>query len=197
MKILLASKSPRRKKLLEGLGISFEIIVKEGIDETIPEKFNNENAALYLAEKKAKAYTEYICEKTLLITADTIVCLGEKILTKPKNYDDAFRILSLLSGKNHKVITGVCVKSLNKKTSFSEVTDVYFKKLSPEEIDFYIKNYKPYDKAGAYGIQEWIGYIGIKKIKGSYFNVMGLPIQKIYEILKSENIIKLNSNSNK
>ncbi len=182
-KVLLASKSPRRKEILENLGITFEIIVKDGIDETIPDGINNETAAVYLSEKKAKSYTEHICENTILITADTIVCLDDEILTKPKNYDDAFRILSILSGRKHKVITGVCIRLLNKQISFADTTYVYFKKLTNEEIDYYIKNYKPYDKAGAYGIQEWIGYIGIEKIEGSYFNVVGLPINKIYKTL--------------
>ena len=189
-KIFLASKSPRRKQLLEGLGVSFETIIKEGIDETIPTGLNNKDAAVYLARHKAKAYNEYISENTILITADTIVCLKGKILTKPTDSNDAFRILQQLSGKKHKVITGVCIKTLDKETAFSETTDVYFNKLSATEINYYIKKFKPYDKAGAYGIQEWIGYAGIKKIKGSYYNVMGLPVQKIYKILKKTEIIK-------
>ncbi|NOZ36436.1 MAG: septum formation protein Maf [Chlorobi bacterium] len=184
-KILLASKSPRRKQLLEDAGFSFTVIKSKEVDESIPEKITGKDAAIFLADLKAEAYKNEIQKNTILITADTIVCLKDKILNKPKDYKDAFDILQLLSGKEHKVITGVSIRSVDKQISFSDETCVRFKKLSTEEIDYYITNYKPYDKAGAYGIQEWIGYIGITEINGSYYNVMGLPIQKIYENLKN------------
>ncbi len=183
-KILLASKSPRRKQLLKNTGFSFTVIKGKEVDESIPEKITGKDAAIFLADLKADAYNNEIKENTILITADTIVCLNNKILGKPKDYEDAFNILQSLSGKEHKVITGVSVRSAEKQISFADETSVKFKDLSREEIDCYITNYKPYDKAGAYGIQEWIGYIGITEIKGSYFNVMGLPVQKIYEVLK-------------
>jgi len=183
-KILLASASPRRSQLLKDAGFDFKIITGKKIDETVPEKLIGKNAALYLAELKADAYSEEIKPDTVLITADTVVCLGDRILGKPENYENAFEILQSLSGKKHKVITGVSIRSAEKKISFADETVVTFKKLDKEEIDYYITYYKPFDKAGAYGIQEWIGYIGITEITGSYFNVMGLPIQKVYEILK-------------
>ena len=183
-KILLASASPRRKQLLEDAGFSIKVVKGKEIDETIPEKITGKDAAIFLADLKADAYAEKITENTILITADTIVCLEDKILGKPTDYRDAFKILKSLSGKEHKVITGVSIRSVDKQISFADETCVKFKHLSDDEIDYYITHYKPYDKAGAYGIQEWIGYIGITGIKGSYFNVMGLPVQKVYETLK-------------
>ena len=183
-KILLASASPRRKQLLEDAGFSIKVVKGKEIDETIPEKLTGKDAAIFLADLKADAYAEKITENTILITADTIVCLEDKILGKPTDYRDAFKILRSLSGKEHKVITGVSIRSVDKQISFADETCVKFKQLSDDEIDYYITHYKPYDKAGAYGIQEWIGYIGITGIKGSYFNVMGLPVQKVYETLK-------------
>ncbi len=182
--IILASKSPRRKQLLEELGLTFEVKVKSGIDETWNKELKPEQVAGYLAEHKAKQYEHEITENQILITADTIVCKDNDILNKPADYDDAVRMLDLLSDGKHLVITGVCIKSLDRSVSFSCTTEVYFKHLCEEEIDYYIENYKPYDKAGSYGIQEWIGYIGIDKIVGSFYNVMGLPVQKIYEELK-------------
>ncbi len=182
--ILLASKSPRRKQLLKNAGFNFEIINSKEVDEIIPNNIYNEDAAVYLAELKANTYKDIIKKKNILITADTIVCLGNKILGKPKNYRDAFMMLKSLSGKMHKVITGVTIMSIKKTISFSSTTYVFFKEMSNIEIDFYISNYKPFDKAGAYGIQEWIGLTCIKKIEGSYFNVMGLPVEKLYEVLK-------------
>ncbi len=183
-KILLASASPRRSQLLKDAGFDFKIITGKKIDETVPEKLIGKNAALYLAELKADAYSEEIKPDTVLITADTVVCLGDRILGKPESYENAFEILQSLSDKKHKVITGISIRSAEKKISFTDETLVTFKKLDKEEIDYYITHYKPFDKAGAYGIQEWIGYIGITEITGSYFNVMGLPIHKVYEILK-------------
>jgi len=182
-KILLASSSPRRSRLLKDTGIDFTVIKGLDVDEIIPENIIGKYAAIYLANLKAEAYKSEIKIDTILITADTIVCLEDKILGKPENYEDAFNILKSLSGKEHEVITGVSIRSSAKQHSFADKTFVTFKQLSDEEIDYYITHYKPFDKAGAYGIQEWIGYIGITGIKGSYFNVMGLPVQKVYDIL--------------
>ncbi len=183
-KILLASASPRRSQLLKDAGFNFTVIGGKDIDESIPENLTEKDAAIYLANLKADAYSEEIKKDTILITADTIVCLENTILGKPKDEKEAFKILKSLSGKEHKVITGVAVRSLDKQISFADETCVKFKTLSEAEINYYITHYKPFDKAGAYGIQEWIGYIGITEIRGSYFNVMGLPVQKVYETLK-------------
>jgi len=185
-KIILASNSPRRKELLTNLKIPFKVIVKQDLDETLPEDIKTEDAAKYLAEKKASFYNDVIQEEnTILITADTIVLNNKKILGKPSGYEEAFDMLRSLSGKMHKVITGVAVTSPEKQTVFDSMTKVYFKELTNNEIDHYIMNFKPFDKAGAYGIQEWIGMIGITKIEGSYFNVVGLPVQKLYsELIK-------------
>jgi len=181
--IILASKSPRRQELLKELGVSFDVQIKE-TEETYPDHLKVEQIALYLCELKANAFKEdEVNDDTLLITADTIVWHNNKVLDKPADYDDAVNILKQLSGDKHEVITGVCLKTKQKINSFHVSTDVYFKELTEAEIDHYITNYKPYDKAGAYGIQEWIGYIGINKIQGSYFNVMGLPTQRLYEEL--------------
>ncbi len=182
-KILLASKSPRRKQLLEDAGFKFEIITFKEVEEIVPENIANNKVAIYLSELKANAYRPDLKENEILISADTIVCLKDKILGKPQNYKDAFDMLTELSGKEHKVITGVTICSSEKQISFADETSVKFKELSKDEINYYITNYKPYDKAGSYGIQEWIGYIGITEIKGSYFNVMGLPVQKVYDFL--------------
>jgi len=183
-KLLLASASPRRSQLLKDADFNFSVIKGKEVDETIPDYLTGKDAAVFLAELKADAYSEEIRNNTVLITADTLVCLEDKILGKPKDEKEAFKILQLLSGKEHKVITGVAVRSLEKHFSFADETGVKFKPLSEAEIDYYITHYNPFDKAGAYGIQEWIGYIGITEIKGSYFNVMGLPVQKLYEVLK-------------
>lgn len=183
--ILLASKSPRRKQILADAGFKFEVITSKEVDEIIPNDISINKVAEYLSELKANAYKNDLDDNQILISADTVVCLDDKILGKPTDNEDAFKMLSYLSGKEHKVITGVTICSSNKKVSFSDTTIVKFKKLTENEINYYIKNYKPFDKAGSYGIQEWIGYIGITKIIGSYFNVMGLPIQKLYdELLK-------------
>ena len=183
-KLLLASASPRRSQLLKDAGFDFTVIGGKDIDESIPENLTGKDAAIYLANLKADAYSGEITAETILITADTIVCLNDTILGKPKNEKEAFEILQSLSGKEHKVITGVAVRSSDKQISFSAETCVQFKHLNADEINYYIKHYKPFDKAGAYGIQEWIGYIGISEIKGSYYNVMGLPVQAVYEALK-------------
>lgn len=182
-KIILASASPRRQFLLKDLGLNIEIKTKE-VEEIYPDNLTGKDIVLYLAELKANVFLDdEIGTDTILIAADTIVCLDDEVLTKPANYEDAFKIISSLSGKKHEVISGVCLRSVQKKISFYATTEVYFKNLSEEEIHHYIQHYKPYDKAGAYGIQEWIGYIGIEKISGSFYNVMGLPIQRLYEEL--------------
>jgi len=183
-KLLLASKSPRRKQLMEDAGLTFSVINSKEVDEHIPDHVKNEDAAVYLSEKKAAAYKDIIDNDTVLITADTIVCLNNTILGKPKDENEAFDMIKTLSGKKHEVITGVTVTSLDKTISFSSVTDVYFKDIPDFEIRYYVDHFKPFDKAGAYGIQEWIGLTCIERIEGSYFNVVGLPIQKLYETLK-------------
>jgi len=181
-KVILASKSPRRQQLLQELGIPFTVYSKE-VDERFPATLKRQDAALYLAKKKSDAFGESVGPDQLIITADTIVCLGEHILNKPENYDDACRMLRMLSGNKHEVITGVCIRTSDKQICFHEMTEVYFKKLSDEEIAYYLKMYQPYDKAGAYGVQEWIGLMGLERINGSYHNVMGLPVQALYQKL--------------
>ena len=182
-KIILASKSPRRQSLIKDLGLDFKVELRE-TEEVYPDHLRGKEIAEYLASLKASAFSnEEIQEEYILITADTIVCLEDHLLTKPKNAVHAREILQLLSGKWHEVITGVCLKSNKKERVFSSSTRVKFKVLSPEEINYYVEVYKPYDKAGAYGIQEWIGFIAIQEISGSFYNVMGLPVQKLYEEL--------------
>lgn len=180
--IILASKSPRRQNLLKELGFDFEIKTKE-IEEIFPLELKREQVAVYLSELKANAFIEDLKEQDLVITSDTIVCLGEEIIGKPTDREDAINMLGKLSGNKHEVITAVTLFSNQKKKTFYEVTEVYFKQLTSSEIEYYIDNYKPFDKAGSYGIQEWIGYIAIEKINGSYFNVMGLPVKRVYEEL--------------
>lgn len=182
--LLLASKSPRRQYLLKELGLDFEVRTKE-VDESFPNTLKAQEIPLYLCEKKANAFDEELKDNTIVITADTIVWLPQtkEVLNKPENFEDAVRMLKLLSGKMHEVYTGVCLKSKHKTKSFYALTKVYFKELSQEEIEYYVKNYNPYDKAGAYGAQEYIGYIAIEKIEGTYFNVMGLPVKELYEEL--------------
>lgn len=185
--IKLASASKRRRELLSALNINFALPEVVDVDETYPIELKTEEIACFLAEKKSYAYT-LVDEKDILITADTIVVCDNKIIGKPTNHENAVEMLKFLSGRTHKVITGVCIRSIIKKRKFSSVTEVSFCELSDEEIEYYVKNYKPFDKAGAYGIQEWIGHIAVKEIKGSYFNVIGLPIQKLYrELLKFVN----------
>jgi len=180
--IILASKSPRRKELLSLLGINFEAKIKE-VEEVFPQNLKREKVAIYLSELKANAFKDEIKNNEIVITSDTIVCLDDEIIGKPKNKLEAIMILEKLSGKKHSVITGVTLFSKSKIKSFFVETEVYFKKLTIKEIQFYVENYKPYDKAGAYGIQEWIGAIAVEKIKGSYYNVMGLPTKELYEEL--------------
>lgn len=188
MKLILSSNSPRRKELLAGLDVPFEVRVIDGIDESFPADLPTDEIAEFVARKKAAAYT--VCEREIVITADTIVVLDGKVLGKPHDLDDAAAMLRQLSGKTHRVITGVCIKNNVKQKSFSVVSEVTFKSLSDDEISYYVNRYKPLDKAGAYGVQEWIGYIGVTSLSGSYYNVMGLPVQRIYEVLKCEFGIK-------
>jgi septum formation protein len=181
--IILASQSPRRKELLSLLDLEFRVEVRS-VDEVFPNDLKTSEVAEYLAALKASAFA-MIEDEQVIITADTVVVLDDRILGKPTNKVEASKMLRSLSNRNHEVITGVCLKSAKKTISFSSTTKVYFKDLAATEIDYYIENYKPYDKAGSYGIQEWIGAIGITKIEGSYFNVVGLPIQELNEQLKN------------
>ncbi len=209
-RIILASNSPRRKELLAGLDVPFEVKVIKGIDESYPATLDAYDTAQYIAAKKAEAYRQLLASEgelstggvpsgetaeTLVLTADTVVIAptadeqndqeGEGvILGKPKDAADAHRMLRMLSGKTHHVVTGVCLTTRTAQRQFSVTTEVTFKELSDEEIGYYVEKYRPFDKAGAYGIQEWIGYVGCTGLKGSYFNVMGLPVQRIYEELQ-------------
>lgn len=182
--IVLASNSPRRKELLSGLDIPFEVRVLDGIDESYPQDLPAKEIAGYISHKKAVAYQQLIVDDELIITADTIVILGQKVMGKPKDIAEAKEMLHELSGHTHQVITGVCLTTKKKQVCFSVETDVTFKELTNEEIEYYVNHYRPMDKAGAYGIQEWIGHVGVTGMNGSYFNVMGLPVQRIYEALK-------------
>jgi septum formation protein len=181
--ILLASASPRRHELLEQLGIKFTVVKPSNIEEHIPKNVFREDIAMHLAVEKANFF-QNLNDNDLLITADTIVWIDDKVLGKPTDYSDAFQMLKVLSGKSHYVITGVCLKSNAKTKVFYASTLVRFSNISDDEIRYYIENYKPYDKAGAYGIQEWIGKIGIEHIEGSFYNVVGLPIQMLYQELQ-------------
>lgn len=183
-KIILASGSPRRRELLEMLGIRFEVLVKQ-VDESWPAHLKGEQIALYLAEKKAKAYAPELREGHLVITADTIVCLGDTVLNKASGSNEAMRMLRSLSGRSHQVITGVCLNLGGFADCFSVTTTVTFKTLPDDEIRFYVERFHPFDKAGAYGIQEWIGLTGIERIEGSYYNVVGLPVKELYERLRA------------
>jgi septum formation protein len=184
-KIILASNSPRRKELLAGLDLQFEVRVLQDIDESYPHDLPTLKIAEFISKKKADAYVETMADDELVITADTVVILGDEVMGKPHDEADAKRMLGELSGRTHQVATGVTLSTKERQMSFSLVTDVTFKQLSADEIDYYVRTYHPMDKAGAYGIQEWIGYIGVTALKGSYFNVMGLPVQRIYEALKT------------
>lgn len=183
-KIILASNSPRRRELLAGLGLEFEIRTLQGIDESYPDNLVGEDIPKHISAQKAEAYLPTLADNELLITADTIVYLDNKVLGKPKDADSAKEMLRSLSGKTHDVITGVTIATKDKQKTFAVTSLVTFATLKDEEIDYYIDNYKPFDKAGAYGIQEWIGYIAVTRLEGSYFNVMGLPIQRLYTELK-------------
>lgn len=197
-KIILASNSPRRRELLAGLDVNFEVKVLNGIDESYPDDLDAYQVAEFIAQKKAEAYRSLLeneessVVENLVLTADTVVIAPAAdeqndqegkgiILGKPKTADDAVRMLKMLSGKTHHVVTGVCLTTKDEQRHFSVTTEVSFKELTDWEINYYISHYRPFDKAGAYGIQEWIGYIGCTGLNGSYFNVMGLPVQRIYE----------------
>lgn len=182
-KVILASNSPRRRELLAGLGLRFEVRVLADIDENYPPTLPATQIAKYIAHKKAEANRAIMAKNEMIITADTIVVVDDMVMGKPADDADAIRMLSTLSGKTHKVITGVCITTLNKQTVFDVTTGVTFKTLTDEEINYYITHFHPTDKAGAYGIQEWIGYIGVTGLEGSYYNVMGLPVQRIYDEL--------------
>ena len=182
--LILASGSPRRKQLLEALGFTFEVR-KPDIDERYPPELSKSEIALYLAKKKAAAMQPTLAPEELLITADTTVVCGEKLLEKAANAKEAREMLSQLSGKSHQVITGVCLTTAEKQQAFATTTEVHFHTLDGADIDYYIEKFSPYDKAGAYGIQEWIGMIGVAHLKGSFYNVMGLPVDQLYTCLKS------------
>ena len=184
MKLILSSNSPRRKELLAGLDIPFEVRVIKGFDESFPNDLPTDEIAEFVSKKKAAAYA--VDEDEIVITADTIVVLDGEVLGKPRDLDDATAMLRRLSGRTHRVITGVTLKNQVKQTSFSVVSEVTFKSLSDDEISYYVHRYQPLDKAGAYGIQEWIGYVGVTSLSGSYFNVVGFPVQRIYEVLRKE-----------
>lgn len=191
--VVLASNSPRRKELLSGLGVNFSVKTLPDVDESFPDTLKGEEIPLFIARKKADAHkvlfssvtSNEVEEPLLVITADTIVWLEDEVLGKPANATEARAMLSKLSGKKHQVITGVCLTTASWQKSFAAVSEVQFSSLTEEEMDYYIQNYCPYDKAGAYGVQEWIGFIGVESIQGSYFNVMGLPIQRLYRELKT------------
>lgn len=182
--IILASNSLRRKELLDGLDINYTVKVLPDIDESYPSDIAPEKVAEYISKQKADAYIQLLSSQNLLITADTIVLLNNQIYGKPVNEDEAIQMLKVLSGKTHKVITGVSLTTVEKQVSFSVESDVRFAKLENSEIEYYVSKYKPLDKAGAYGIQEWIGYVAVEYMSGSYFNIMGLPIQRLYQELK-------------
>lgn len=183
-RIVLASNSPRRRELLAGLGLQFEVRVLPHITESFPQDLPTEQVAEFIAREKAAAYQPLIQPRELVITADTIVVVDGQVLGKPADAADARRMLRLISGRQHQVITGVCLTTSGVQRSFSASTSVTFKPLSSAEISYYIDTFHPFDKAGAYGIQEWIGYVGVTRLEGSYFNVMGLPVQRIYTELQ-------------
>lgn len=183
--IILASNSPRRRELLAGLGIDFEVKTLSGIDESYPCDLNSDMIAQYISQKKAEAYKSLIVDNEMVITSDTIVLLDGKVYGKPVDEADACRMLGDLSGRTHKVITGVCINTRERSCAFHVVTEVEFAPLSSDEIEYYVTHFKPLDKAGAYGIQEWIGSVAVRAINGSFYNVMGLPVQRLYDELKS------------
>lgn len=184
--IILASNSPRRRELLAGLDLEYRTWVISGIDESYPECLPTGEIAEFIACKKAEPYLMdgnigEVADDDIILTADTVVILDDEVMGKPRDRKDAVTMLEKLSGRTHKVITGVCLASKTKQKSFSVQTNVTFAALTLQQIEYYVDRYKPYDKAGAYGVQEWIGYVGVTKLEGSYYNVMGLPVQRIYE----------------
>ena len=184
-RLVLASNSPRRRELLAGLGISFEVRVLPDIDESYPGTLDAVATAEYIAQKKVAAYRQTMADNELIITADTVVIVGDEVLGKPSDSAEAKAMLRKLSGRTHQVVTGVCLLTRRHSRSFSVSTGVTFKEFTEQEIDYYVSTFQPFDKAGAYGIQEWIGYIGCTGLQGSYFNVMGLPVQRIYTELST------------
>lgn len=191
--IVLASKSPRRQQLMKDAGIRFRTVNNCDMEEVYPSVLQAEAIPQYLARAKAACYESLIHNDTILITADTIVWLDNEVIGKPSGTTDAIDMLGRLSGRMHEVFTGVCVRTLSQERLFYTSSRVYFRKLNDEEIHYYVNTYEPFDKAGAYGVQEWIGYIGVERIEGSYFNVMGLPVQRLYcELL---NIIDYEKNT--
>lgn len=183
-RVVLSSNSPRRRELLSGLGIDYVVSVPNEADESFPENLPGGKIPIYIAQSKAQAFAPYMQDNDLVITADTIVYIDGKVLGKPSDEQQAKEMLRLLSGRKHEVITGVCITTKEKQKSFFAVSEVTFACLTDPEIDYYVSRYRPYDKAGSYGAQEWIGYVAILNIEGSYFNVMGLPIQRLYTELK-------------
>ena len=183
-KIILASNSPRRKELLSGLGVDYEVKTLPDVDESYPDGLSGEEIAKHIARGKAEAYRLLIQADELVITADTIVWLDGTVMGKPKDEEEAKDMLMRLSGKTHQVITGVCLTTASMQNTFATVTDVTFAILTDEEVDYYVTRFQPMDKAGSYGVQEWIGFVGVENLSGSYFNVMGLPIQRLYTELK-------------
>ena len=182
-KVILASNSPRRKELLAGLGVDYEVRTLPDVDESYPDTLKGADIPLFIAKEKADAYLDMMKPGELMITADTIVWLDGKVLGKPKDREDAMRMLRAMSGRTHEVFTGVCITTTEWQRSFTAQTEVRFAELSEEEITYYVDTYKPMDKAGAYGVQEWIGFIGVENISGSYYNIMGLPVQRLYKEL--------------
>lgn len=185
--VVLASNSPRRKELLGNLGIDFDVRTISGIDESYPPELVGEEVALHIVGKKAAAYQAAMAPDELVITADTIVCVDERVLGKPADADDARAMLRMLSGRQHHVVTAVGITTADRTRTFAVTTEVTFAQLSDEVIGHYIEVYRPYDKAGAYGIQEWIGHVGVTSINGSFFNVMGLPVQRLFQELQKMN----------
>lgn len=184
-KVILASGSPRRRELMAGLGMNYEVRILPDVDESYPDTLQGEEIPLYIAKEKADAYIPMMQPDELIITADTIVWLDGKVLGKPRDREDALQMLRTMSGRTHEVFTGVCITTTDWQRSFTAQTKVRFATLSEDEIIYYVDNFKPMDKAGAYGVQEWIGFIGVENISGSYYNIMGLPVQKLYrELLK-------------
>ena len=183
--LILASNSPRRNELMNGLGLKYSVQALTGVEESYPENLRGGDIALYIATKKAEAFREQMNPNDLIITADTIVCRGDEVFGKPTDKADAVRMLQSLSGKSHWVYTGVCLTSFNLQRSFIAATEVFFSPFTEAEILWYVDQYCPLDKAGAYGVQEWIGFVGVESISGSYFNVMGLPVHQLYTELKN------------
>ena len=185
IELYLASQSPRRRALLKELGFPVKIVTPPNIDEVYPPDIKGPEIPLYLAKSKADVYTGDLPENAMLVTADTIVWINNQVIEKPKDENDAKTMLQILSGNMHQVFTGICLKYKGNSYSFYDETKVFFKNLSLQEIIYYVEKYKPFDKAGAYGVQEWIGFIGVERIEGSYFNVMGLPTHRLYAEITS------------